>query len=77
MNEMEIKLSVLRMAKDISVDRYFNKKEVQICNWQAGLTVAENSGKAEHYPDWKSNLDFPNEEEVIKRAKAFNDFIFG
>lgn len=74
MNEMEIKLNVLKMAKDIIVDRYFNKKEVLICNWQAGLNVAEKSGK--DYPDWKSNLDFPDEEEVIKMAKSFNDFIF-
>jgi hypothetical protein len=75
MTEMEIKLNVLQMAKDISVDKFFNKKEVRICNWQAGLNVAEKSGK--EYPDWKSNLDFPDEDEVIKMAKLFNDFIFG
>jgi hypothetical protein len=74
MNEMEIKLNVLKMAKDIIVDRYFNKKEVELCNWQAGLSIAEKSGK--EYADWKSNLDFPDEEEVIKMAKSFNDFIF-
>ena len=74
MNEMEIKLNVLKMAKDISVDKYFNKKEVELCNWQAGLTVAEKSGK--EYADLKTNLSFPDEDEVIKRAKAFNDFIF-
>jgi hypothetical protein len=74
MNEMEIKLSVLSMAKDISVDRYFNKKEVELCNWQAGLSIAEKSGK--EYADWKTNLNFPDEEEVIKKAKAFNEFIF-
>jgi hypothetical protein len=74
MNEMEIKLSVLSMAKDISVDRYFNKKEVELCNWQAGLSIAEKSGK--EYADWKTNLIFPDEEEVIKKAKAFNEFIF-
>jgi hypothetical protein len=75
MTEMEIKLNVLKMAKDISVYEYFNKKEIQLCNWQAGLTVAEKSGK--EYPDWKSNIDFPDEDEVIKMAKLFNDFIFG
>ena len=75
MNEMEIKLNVLKMAKDISVDKYFNKKEVQLCNWQAGLTVAEKSGK--EYADLTTYLDFPDEEEVIKKAKAFNEFIFG
>jgi len=74
MNEMEIKLNVLKMAKDICVDKYFNKKEVEMCNWMAGLNVAEKSGK--DYPNWKSNLDFPDEEEVIKKAKLFNDFIF-
>lgn len=74
MNELEIKLKTLQMAKDISVNLFFDKKEVEKLNWEIKANYAENVGKIINKLELKNQ--FPNEDEVIKRAKAFNDFIF-
>lgn len=74
MNELEIKLKTLQMAKDISVNLFFDKKEVEKLNWEIKANYAENVGKIVNKLELKNQ--FPNEDEVIKRAKAFNDFIF-
>jgi hypothetical protein len=75
MNELEIKLKVLEMAKDISVYSFFNRKEVERLNWEMKANYAENAGKTVNKLEPKNQ--FPNEDDVIKRAKTFNDFIFG
>lgn len=74
MNELEIKLKALEMAKDISVCSFFDRKEVERLNWEVKANHAENVGKMVNKLEPRNQ--FPDENEVIKRAKAFNDFIF-
>lgn len=74
MNELEIKLKALQMAKDISVHSFFYRKEVERLNWEIKANHAENVGKV--VKKLEPRNQFPDENEVIKRAKAFNDFIF-
>lgn len=75
MNDIEIKLRALEIAKDISVYSFFNRKEIDRLNWEMKANHAENIGKTIN--KWESKNQFPDENEVINRAKAFNDFIFG
>jgi hypothetical protein len=74
MNELEIKLKVLEIAKDISINSYFNKKEIERLNWEVKANYADNIGKTINKLELHNN--FPDESEVIKKAKIFNDFIF-
>lgn len=74
MNEIEIKLKVLEMAKDISVNSFFNRKEIERLNWEVKANYAQNLGKIVN--KLESRNQFPDENEVIKKAKIFNDFIF-
>lgn len=74
MNELEIKLKALEMAKDISVHSFFNTKEVERLNWEMKANYAENIGKTVNRLEPRNQ--FPDTSDVIKRAKTFNDFIF-
>lgn len=75
MNELEIKLKALEMAKDVSIYSFFNRKEIERMNWENKANYAENVGKTVNKLETRNQ--FPDENDVIKRAKAFNDFIFG
>lgn len=74
MNELEIKLKALEMAKDISVHSFFNRKEVERLNWEMKANYAENIGRTANRLEPRN--EFPDTSDVIKRAKTFNDFIF-
>ena len=75
MDDLEIKLQTLEIAKGLALDLFYQNKEVERSNWDAIRNVAEQKG--ENFEDFKTNLSFPSEKEVIKKAKIFNDFIFG
>lgn len=74
MNEIEIKLKTLEMAKNISIESFFDRKEVERLTWEINALHAENTGRKVAKLEQKTY--FPDESEVIKRAKALNDFIF-
>jgi hypothetical protein len=74
MNEIEIKLKTLEMAKNISIESFFDRKEVERLTWEINALHAENTGRKVSKLEQTTN--FPDESEVIKRAKTFNDFIF-
>jgi hypothetical protein len=63
------------MAKDLLVENYHQQAEIERVNWDAIRNMAEQKG--ENFEDFKTNLSFPSEKEVIKKAKIFNNFIFG
>ena len=74
MNEIEIKLKTLEMAKNISIESFFDRKEVERLTWEINALHAENTGRKVAKLEQKTY--FPDESEVNKRAKALNDFIF-
>ena len=71
---MEIRLHALEMSRNILFDKYFCDKEVERINWESGYEKAKETGKV--YKDFVIESSFPNEQEVIKKAKLFSDFIF-
>ncbi len=75
MNDLEIKLHALQMSKSLLLDCFYQEKEIERANWEAIKNIAEQKG--ESFENLKTKLSFPNENEVVKKAKVFNDFIFG
>ena len=45
MNEIEIKLKALEMAKNISIESFFDRKEVERLTWEINALHAENTGR--------------------------------
>lgn len=73
MTPFEIRLELLKMARDMLNDDYYAKRE-QISNqWQVDIDQAKIKG--EEPPKHPGFPFFPSENEVINKAKTLNDFV--
>jgi hypothetical protein len=73
MTPFEIRLELLKMAKDMLNDDYYGKREVISNSWQAKLEIAKiNGGELPEHPGFPS---YPSEAEVIAKAAALNGFV--
>lgn len=73
MTPFEIRLELLKMARDMLNDDYYGKRE-QISNqWQVEIDTAKLKG--EDPPKHPGFPPFPSESEVINKAKTLNDFV--
>lgn len=70
MSPFEIRLELLKMAKDMLENDYFTRKEIASQAWEA--TRDPNTGKLEGKPVYTS---YPTEQEIIKKAETLNAFI--
>ena len=69
----EIRLELLKMAKDMLNDDYYGKREVISNSWHAQLEVAKiNGGVLPEHPGFPS---FPSETEIIAKAQVLNGFV--
>ena len=73
MTAFEIRLELLKMAKDMLADDYFGKREAISNQWSTDCDTAKINGleppKHPGYPP------FPSETEIINKAKTLNDFV--
>ena len=73
MTPFEIRLELLKMAKDMLSDDYYGKREQISNDWHAKLDIAKINGGA--IPDHPGFPSYPNETEIIAKAQVLNGFV--
>jgi hypothetical protein len=69
----EIRLELLKMAKDMLVDEFYTQKDKINQEWQMQLETARTKG--ESFPPHPPLPSFPNEGDVIDKATTLNTFV--
>jgi hypothetical protein len=73
MTPFEIRLELLKMAKDMLNDEYYGKREVISNSWHAKLDIAKiNGGELPEHPGFPA---YPSETEIIAKAQTLNGFV--
>ena len=73
MTPFEIRLELLKMAKDMLNDDYYGKREVISNTWQAKLDLARINGS--EFPEHPGFPAYPSETEIITKAQSLNGFV--
>jgi len=73
MTPFEIRLELLKMARDMLGDDYYGKREVIANQYAADCDAAKLKG--EEPPKHPGYPSFPSEQEVIAKAQALNTFV--
>lgn len=69
----EIRLELLKMAKDMLSDDYYGKREQISNDWQIKVEYAKQNGS--NIPDHPGFPAIPTETEIIAKAAALNGFV--
>lgn len=69
----EIRLELLKMAKDMLVEEYYGKRDQLQEDWRIKVEVAKLNGGA--IPDHPTMPAYPSETDVINKAKELNGFV--
>ena len=73
MTPFEIRLELLKMAKDMLEQEYHGKREKLANEWNVQVENARHAGTpAPVYPELPA---FPTEAEIIKKATELNGFV--
>lgn len=73
MTPFEIRLELLKLAKDMLEQEYHGKREVVHNNWQVASENARVQGQT--LPNQPEFPPFPSEAEIIAKAQALNGFV--
>jgi hypothetical protein len=73
MTPFEIRLELLKMARDLLTDEFYSKKEQITNNWSTKVEVAKLKGV--DFPDHPDMPAFPTEAEIIAKATTLNGFV--
>jgi proteasome lid subunit RPN8/RPN11 len=73
MTPFEIRLELLKMAKDMLADEYFGKREQISNDWQMKVDSAKIHGGT--IPDHPGFPAYPSEADIIAKAYALNGFV--
>ena len=73
MTPFEIRLELLKLAKDMLEQDYFAKREVSHNNWQVSTENARLAGTS--VPNQPELPPYPSEQEVIVKAQSLNTFV--
>jgi hypothetical protein len=69
----EIRLELLKMAKDMLNDDYYGKREVISNEWSTKVEIAKiNGGELPVHPGFPA---YPSETEIIAKAQTLNGFV--
>lgn len=69
----EIRLELLKMAKDMLADDYYGKREQISNDWQTKVDSAKINGGT--IPDHPGFPAYPSEIEIIAKAQVLNGFV--
>ena len=73
MTPFEIRLELLKMAKDMLYDDYFGTRERISNNWQMQCETARHKGETP--PEHPGFPPIPTEADIITKAQALNGFV--
>jgi len=73
MTPFEIRLELLKMAKEMLVEDYFGKKEQVNQDWQVRVENARHSGTVP--PEHPPLPIYPTESDIVAKATALNGFV--
>jgi hypothetical protein len=73
MTPFEIRLELLKMAKDMLSDEYYGKREQISNDWSSKVDSAKINGGT--IPDHPGFPPYPNEQEIIAKAQMLNGFV--
>jgi hypothetical protein len=73
MTPFEIRLELLKMAKDMLTEDYYGKREVINNDWQTKIESAKINGGV--LPDHPGFPPYPTEAEIITKAASLNGFV--
>jgi len=73
MTPFEIRLELLKMAKDMLNDEYYGKREQISNDWQQKVESAKLNGGT--IPDHPGFPTIPSEQDIIAKASALNGFV--
>jgi len=69
----EIRLELLKMAKDMLSDEYYGKRESISNDWSTKVESAKLNGGT--IPDHPGFPPYPTENEIINKAQVLNGFV--
>ena len=69
----EIRLELLKMAKDMLSDEYYGKREQISNDWSTKVDSAKINGGT--IPDHPGFPAYPSESEIIAKAQILNGFV--
>ena len=69
----EIRLELLRMAKELLMENYFSEKERLSNDWNVKVDVAKLNGQP--VPEHPAFPTYPSEAEIINKAQTLNGFV--
>ena len=73
MTPFEIRLELLKMARDMLSDEYSGKREQVSNNWSTQVESARHAGQvAPEHPGFPA---YPSETEIIAKAAILNGFV--
>ena len=69
----EIRLELLKMAKDLLLEEYHSNKDRLINEWQVKVESAKLNGQA--IPEHPAFPTYPTENDIITKAQSLNGFV--
>ena len=78
MTPFEIRLELLKMAKESLLDPYFGEKERRNEEWNRHLDIINRLGNhvdRENLPTAPELPPYPSSKDIIAKAKELNDFV--
>ena len=73
MTPFEIRLELLKMAKDMLVEEYYGKKEQVSQDWHVKVENARHAGGVP--PEHPAMPAYPTEADVVAKATQLNGFV--
>ena len=73
MTPFEIRLELLKMAKDMLTEDYYGKREQVSQDWQVKVENARHAGAQP--PDHPGFPAYPTETDIINKAQTLNGFV--
>ena len=73
MTPFEIRLELLKMAKDMLTEDFHTKRELHSNDWNVKVENSRHSGTTP--PDHPNLPPYPTEAEVIAKATTLNGFV--
>jgi hypothetical protein len=69
----EIRLELLKMAKDLLLEEYISNKDRLINEWQVKVESAKLNGQT--IPEHPAFPTYPSENDIINKAQSLNGFV--